>query len=208
MANLFIGFPVPRAKIADMIVGSASPLNHVVNHLPPGSDPIVLPGDIESGEIVAWNGTKFVGVAAPGGGAYPSPITIHPSAFTPQDDTVDFYCNEGGLRRRADLNAGFFHAPVMLPHGATVTKLTLYGYRTDGDAALELILRCIDNAGGVNPMATILADWTDGNNSKYEDSIGYATIDNVNSSYYLYAQINPNDDEWDVILRRAKIDFE
>ena len=207
MANLFIGFPVPRAKIADMIEGSAPPLEHITNHLPPGSDPLVLPGDISDDQILQWNGTKFVGTAAAGNGAYPSPITIHPSAFTPQDDTVDYHCYEGGLRRRADLAAGYFHAPVDLPHGVTVSKLILYGFRNDAAAALELILRCVTNTGSVNPMATILADWTDDNGSKEETSIGYATVDNANNSYYLYCQINPNDNVWDVILRRAVIEF-
>ncbi|GAH54174.1 unnamed protein product, partial [marine sediment metagenome] len=52
MANLFIGFPVPRAKIADMIEGAAPPLEHVVNHLPGGSDQLVLSTDIATNQIV------------------------------------------------------------------------------------------------------------------------------------------------------------
>lgn len=69
MANLFIGFPVPRARIAEMITGAAPPLEHIVNHLPPGSDPLVLPGDISTDQIIKWNGTKFIGVALPAAGA-------------------------------------------------------------------------------------------------------------------------------------------
>lgn len=38
MANLFIGFPVPRAKIADMIEGAAPPLEHHANHEAGGAD--------------------------------------------------------------------------------------------------------------------------------------------------------------------------
>jgi len=38
MANLFIGFPVPRAKIADMIEGAAPPLEHHTNHESGGAD--------------------------------------------------------------------------------------------------------------------------------------------------------------------------
>jgi len=207
MANLFIGFPVPRAKIADMIEGSAPPLEHVSNHLPSGSDPIVLPGDIETDDNVQWNGTKFIGTAAAGNGVVLSPMSIHSSVFIPQDDQTDYHSYEGGLRRRADLGAAYFHGPVSLPHGVTVTKLILYGYRTDAAASLELILRCVTNSGSVNPMATISADWTDGNNSKEETSIGYATVNNSTYSYYLYAHIHPNDDVWDVILRRAVIEF-
>jgi len=68
MANLFIGFPVPRAKIAEMIEGAAPPLEHIANHLPGGSDQLILSTDIDAGEIVMWNGTKFVGIAPPTGG--------------------------------------------------------------------------------------------------------------------------------------------
>lgn len=40
MANLFIGFPVPRAKIADMIAGEAPPLEHKTQHEYDGDDAI------------------------------------------------------------------------------------------------------------------------------------------------------------------------
>ncbi len=40
MANLFIGFPVPRAKIADMIEGAAPPLDHATQHEYGGDDAI------------------------------------------------------------------------------------------------------------------------------------------------------------------------
>jgi len=38
MGNLFIGFPVPRAKIADMISGAAPPLIHHEDHEKDGDD--------------------------------------------------------------------------------------------------------------------------------------------------------------------------
>lgn len=44
MANLFIGFPVPRAKIADMIDGAAPPLEHKTQHQTGGSDEIDVTG--------------------------------------------------------------------------------------------------------------------------------------------------------------------
>lgn len=68
MGNFFLGFPVPRARIADMIIGAAPPLEHIANHLPGGSDPLVLPGDISTDQFVKWDGTKFIGVDEPGGG--------------------------------------------------------------------------------------------------------------------------------------------
>ncbi|MBA7603959.1 hypothetical protein ES703_11077 [subsurface metagenome] len=68
MGNLFIGFPVPRAKIATMIEEAAPPLEHIINHLPGGSDPLILPDDISAGQIIQWNGEKFIGIAEPTGG--------------------------------------------------------------------------------------------------------------------------------------------
>ena len=68
MANFFLGFPVPRARIADMITGAAPPLEHTANHRPDGSDPLVLPGDISSGQLVKWNGSKFIGLDQPQAG--------------------------------------------------------------------------------------------------------------------------------------------
>jgi len=68
LPNLFLGFPVPRAKIASMIEGSAPPLEHAPWHEPDGSDPIILPADIIAGQIVKWTGIKFIGIDAPTGG--------------------------------------------------------------------------------------------------------------------------------------------
>lgn len=44
MANLFLGFPVPRAKIADMIAGSAPPTIHHTQHEKNGADEIDCTG--------------------------------------------------------------------------------------------------------------------------------------------------------------------
>lgn len=68
MANMFLGFPVPRAKIADMIAGAAPPKEHAPWHEPDGSDPLILPADIAAGQIIKWDGSKFVGVDEPSGG--------------------------------------------------------------------------------------------------------------------------------------------
>ena len=38
MGNLFIGFPVPKAKIADMIIGEAAPKEHHTDHEAGGDD--------------------------------------------------------------------------------------------------------------------------------------------------------------------------
>lgn len=99
MGNMFLGFPVPRAKIALMIEGAAPPLEHKENHEPDGSDPLVLPGDISSDQIIKWNGTKFVGSAAPSGGLgnrYDDPNFFFTTRF-PSLDGFNTWISAGGL---------------------------------------------------------------------------------------------------------------
>lgn len=53
MGNLFIGFPVPRAKIADMISGAAPPLEHHTNHESGGDD------EMDVTDLVGAGGVAF-----------------------------------------------------------------------------------------------------------------------------------------------------
>lgn len=207
MGNLFIGFPVPRARIADMIEGAAPPLEHFENHEPDGSDPIVLPGDITDDQNLQWNGTKFVGAAAGAGGDSFSPLSINPLQFHPLDDTVDYYCHGGELRRRAALGYGTYYAPVVLPNNVTVTKLTLYAYRDDVNATLNIRLYRVTHSGTSVSMANVTASWTNGDGTAFDDSIDYAGIETETYSYFIYCYIDPNDDVDDVKLTGVKIEF-
>lgn len=96
MGNLFMGFPVPRARIAEMIEGAAPPLEHAANHIPGGSDQIILSGDISAGQIIQWNGTKFIGIATPSGGIatrYADPHIFLETSFESLDG---FYTSDSG----------------------------------------------------------------------------------------------------------------
>lgn len=242
---------MPRAKIADMITGSAPPLNHVANHEPDGSDPIVLPGDIGSGQVIQWNGTKFIGFTTgaaapidhyfshepdgsdpivlpedisssqviqwngtkfvgtdpPANGGHPSPISFHPSGFISKDDSYDFKCSEEGLRKNSTLDAGRFFCPVDLPHGVTVTKLTMNAYCIVTDSIVQLILYRVSTVGSAGLMANVTTDWTNGNGTIYDDSIDNAVVDNAQFCYLLYAYIVPQTAVENAILRSVKIDF-
>lgn len=93
MGNMFLGFPVPRAKIAEMIEGSAPPLKHIPNHLPPGSDPLALPADISSGQLIKWDGSKFIGVDKPTAGLasqYDDPNFFFTTRFPTLDTFVSY----------------------------------------------------------------------------------------------------------------------
>lgn len=49
MGNSFIGFPVPRARIADMIAGLAPPSDHKTQHQDGGSDELDVTGLVGAG---------------------------------------------------------------------------------------------------------------------------------------------------------------
>jgi len=134
-------------------------------------------------------------------------ISIPPAAFVPSADTYDWTLTIGYLKNRTVTTIQHFYAPVILPHGVTVTKLTLFGYRDDALSEFMAVLERTDRETNSNSLATVIADWTDGLNSKYDNSISNATIDNANYNYTLTLAINPNDDVGDVYFTGALIEF-
>jgi len=125
LPNLFLGFPVPRAKIASMIEGAAPPLEHASWHKPPGSDPIVLPADISSGQLVKWNGTKFIGVYEPSpGGKDPFTALIYHTLF----DSIDGIWQEktGSAQILLSGNGVVLDTQTTANSGAKLRKLPYY----------------------------------------------------------------------------------
>ncbi|MBA7518426.1 hypothetical protein ES705_10496 [subsurface metagenome] len=136
-----------------------------------------------------------------------SPMSFPPPAFVPGDSAYDWVINEYYVENKTSLEEQGFRAPVILPHGVTVTKLTLHGFRNDADANMYLELMRINKAEGVSMMCLIIADWISGCSSKYSENIDYATIDNLNYAYLLYLRLDPNDSTADVRLNGATIEF-
>ena len=136
-----------------------------------------------------------------------SPMSIPAPAFVPGRDTHDWSIDCLTVRNYTALTMQYFHALVILPDGVTVAKVTLYGFRNDELATLELSLRRGDRAGNFVPMVTVTADWTTGYSSGYSDTIDYATIDNANYIYGFRLGLDPNDDVNDVRFTGAKIEF-
>lgn len=141
------------------------------------------------------------------GPGYPNPLTIHNSAFMPTLDTVDWQYNRMFLRNRVVLDAQGFEAPVFLPQGARVKKLTLYGFRTSANASLYLYLYRHDREGNTVTMASITADWDEGAGSGYDDTITEPLIDNENYDYVLEATIHLDATVSDCRLTSAKINW-
>jgi hypothetical protein len=136
-----------------------------------------------------------------------SPMSINPSAFIPPLDTHNFDLDEYRLINRTALTSQYFFAPLNLPHAATLTKLTLYGYRNDALADFLLFLFRTDHATTRVIMASIDAGWTSGYSSGFDDTISSPIIDNDNYQYSLRLTLDPNDSVLDVMFTGAKIEF-
>ena len=139
---------------------------------------------------------------------YPKPLSIPPTDFVSQLDSQDWQIDPVGLRNRVATVVQYFRAPVHLPHGAVVTKLTLYGYRLAAGDLITLTLDRNDRVGNAVALATLSADWTGGYGSKYDDTIEYATIDNENYDYSLTTTISPDTSADDVRLTGVLIDWQ
>ena len=124
--------------------------------------------------------------------AYPKPLALAPPEFVPRYDTNDWEIEVPILKNRAVLTEQYFRAPVNLPQGATITKVTLYGYRSTALSTLDLGLYRSDRAGSQEEMARCIADWTDEYGSISDESITYPTIDNVNYEYGFQLQVDPD----------------
>ena len=138
---------------------------------------------------------------------YPKPLIVGCHEFTPKEDTQDFYFGDYYVMNRSALTMQSFYAAVVLPQRAIVTKLTLYGSRTDAAATMSLELRRCAWTGPSQEMAKIIADWTTGNSSGYDNTIEYPLIDNDNYLYRLMAILDPNDAPEDISFQAARIDW-
>ena len=139
---------------------------------------------------------------------HPKPLSVPPAAFVPGQDTYDWLITNGRVGHRAALVTQIYLAPVFLPQDSRVTKLTLFGYREDALSTLILRLHRVDDAGTVEEMALITADWTTGRSSGYDDTIVNPVIDNENYAYNLEVTMLMNDAVGDCYFARALIDWQ
>jgi len=81
-------------------------------------------------------------------------------------------------------------APVQLPHGATITRVTVYWQDGNPDTDATLLLNRNNMDYTYTTMSTVMTSGGDAPqpSSSYDDTIAPSLIDNSTSSYYL---------EWD-----------
>jgi len=138
---------------------------------------------------------------------FPKPLTISPGAFVPELDTNDWSIDEYALKNRAVFTRQYFHAGVILPHGATVTRMTLYGYRDDVNSSMELTLWRSNRQGVVDRVGYAMGNFTGGYGNISDVDIDNPVIDNINYTYSLHFSMNPNDSVEDCYLTGVVIDW-
>ena len=140
-----------------------------------GNKAIYSDGDAHVEGDLTWKAkTSYVSVAA--------------TAFHPMVDGYD-YNNQGHTLWNNDGSSNYYAAPVQLPHGATVTKLTFYWW--DGSLVEG---HCTLYRTNMTSSEVVMAEaWTSGDaatsDSSQDDTIVYATVDNSQYSYYLYWEL-------------------
>ena len=136
-----------------------------------------------------------------------APVSINHSAFVPKYSSYNYSRTFDQLANRTVTSNQSFFAHVQLPHGLTVNRVDLYGYRNDVLSVLHLWMYRNDRAGGEDLMADITADWADGYGSKEDASIDDGLIDNDTYTYLFQLSIDPNNDVGDCAFSGAKISF-
>jgi hypothetical protein len=140
-----------------------------------GSGPaLVAQGDVHIDGNLSWyTRTGYVSVA--------------PAAFIPDDETYQYNRDTGAsLLQDSPSSGSYYYAPVSLPHGATVTKFTVY-YFDDSSGTIMARLRYSNMGTGTYAMAEALS--ADGGYGSTDDtSIDYAQVDNETRAYYVRVQ--------------------
>jgi hypothetical protein len=123
----------------------------------------------------------FRAVASPGYGY----ISVAPPAFQPESHTYQYQINSLWIRN-SDGNSDDYHAPIQLPHGATVTKLTFFW--EDGSSSngyCSLWRQNMAGSFGVSMAIVYTSGDTGVADSSENTTISFATVDNTLYSYGL-----------------------
>ena len=131
--------------------------------------------------------------------AFPKPLNIGPGDMIPTLDTGDWDDSPEQIKSRTTLTNQMWLAPILLPHGATCTKATLHGNKTDALALMRVTLYRFDRDTGFVNSIQLVADWTDGYGTIEATAFNYPVIDNINYCYELLLELQMNDsveDAW------------
>lgn len=119
-------------------------------------------------------------------------ISVPAAAFQPETDSLGYGLSGSGLFSGWIGTPGDFYAPVLLPHGSTVTTMTFYFLDAVVEDVTVKLYRYDLVADQMYPMAEASSSTT-GVGSDYDDSISDAQIDNASNAYYLCATFDAPD---------------
>jgi hypothetical protein len=120
--------------------------------------------------------------AAQAGSGY---ISVAPGAFHPVSDDCD-YINYGSSLYNGSGGCAYV-APVQLPQGATVTKVTAYWADYSSDQEANVFLNRVSHGDVTDEtLAWMESSGSSGDGSSEDTSISYATIDNSLYAYYVW----------------------
>jgi hypothetical protein len=121
----------------------------------------------------------------PANGGSSGYISVPAAAFQPLMSSY-VYINSGVEVRPEDMNSTLFYAPLQLPHGATITKVTFFWRDTSTYNGYVTLERSILSNGTGEIMATVYTvDNNPGVYSTSETNIANPVVDNAHHSYYL-----------------------
>lgn len=147
----------------------------------PGGHALVAEGDVHVQGNLTW---------APRTGR----TSVSPSAFQPWQDTYSYQRTGRGMHTTSGQH---YYAPVYLPEGSTVTKMTFY-YRDDATTtgAVTMTLKR-GNVGNTSSDDMAQVGSADGGyGSGYDDTISYAQVNNDGNIYWLYAYFDGSLDDY------------
>ncbi len=148
-------------------------------------------------QIKATNGIYIdSGSGAISRSAHTGYYSVSPAAFVKRD-AGGSYGNYGHMIQNFSTDPAFFNAPVNLPHGAQVVKVTCfyadYNYDSGGDAFFRLEREAL-RSPTLHEMAALQSE--DNPDEPYgetfDDTINDAIIDNSSNQYYLSLQLPLN----------------
>ena len=110
-------------------------------------------------------------------------VSVPAAAFVPYDSTYPFRVDP--YLRNLHTTWVNFYAPVQLPHGATVKKLTCYWYDAGSNDIGMVLQRYNMSHYFTQTLATTISQGNAGDGSSYDDTIDFATVDNSHYAYIM-----------------------
>ncbi len=158
-------------------------------------------GRVGIGTIAPTQSLEVVGIIKATSYTYATPKTyymsIPPAAFSQRNSTdeISKELGTGGVYITSGLNVGIT-APVILPHGATITAVTVYYTDNNASQNVDVSLRRHFHGGlGYDIMSSFTSTGTPGSTSELLSSIVYPVVNNLNYHYMVLVDNNPWTDD-------------